>query len=305
MEVTIRQSGECMCNETVEDIITVDGIRAFKGPDGVPFLSGGQYSKLHLLWCLSTDFFNPYHNKIAGKVAFVGSIILSCLLLPPDMWYKLENLCLVGIIPGPCKLSGHEINHFLCPLIKIMKESWEYGVRYRMHDYPHGQLVCSAIALLVNDLPMAQKIIGIANYVDRNDAKEGNFNLWRVHTLQRVQEDAHKWQSVTSQKECKRLYNKTGVCHSVLMELVYWDPTTMISVDCMHLFFISLLQYHAQIVLGMDSAGTHDAKVANITVKQLEDARKMLHTSPGSLNLSALTVDVLKILCEERGISVK
>ena len=89
------------------------------------------------------------------------------------------------------------------------------------------------------------------------------------------------------------------------MELVYWDPTTMISVDCMHLFFISLLQYHSQTVLGMDSAGTHDAKVANITVKQLEDARKMLHTSPGSLNLSALTVDVLKILCEERGISVK
>ena len=57
-------------------------------------------------------------------------------------------------------------------------------------------------------------------------------------------------------------------------------------------------------VLGMDSAGTRDAK-ANMTAKQLEDARKMLHDSPGSLDLSALTVDVLNILCEERGISVK
>ena len=147
--------------------------------------------------------------------------------------------------------------------------------------------------------------MGIANYVDRNDAKEGNFDLWRVYTLQRVQEDARKWQSATSQKECKWLYNKTGICHSVLMELVYWDPTTMIPVDCMHLFFIGLLQYHVQMVLGMDSAGTYDAKVANKMVKQLEDTRKMLHTSLGSLNLSALTVDVLKILCEERGISVK
>ena len=110
---------------------------------------------------------------------------------------------------------------------------------------------------------------------------------------------------MTSQKERKRLYNKTGVRHSVLMELVYWDPTTMIPVDCMHLFFIGLLQYHARMVLGMDSAGTCNAKVANTMVKQLEDARKMLHTSPGSLDLSALTVDVLKILCEERGISVK
>ena len=41
MEVTIRQSEECMRDKTVEDIITADGIRAFKGPDGVPFLSGG------------------------------------------------------------------------------------------------------------------------------------------------------------------------------------------------------------------------------------------------------------------------
>jgi hypothetical protein len=58
-------------------------------------------------------------------------------------------------------------------------------------------------------------------------------------------------------------------------------------------------------VLGMDLAGTCNAKVANTTAKQLEDIRKMLHTSPGSLDLSALMVDVLKILCEERGISVK
>ncbi len=78
---------------------------------------------------------------------------------------------------------------------------------------------------------MAWKIMGITNHVDRNDAKEGNFDLWRVYTLQRVQEDARKWQSATSQKECKWLYNKTGICHSVLMELVYWDPTTMIPVD--------------------------------------------------------------------------
>jgi hypothetical protein len=152
---------------------------------------------------------------------------------------------------------------------------------------------------------MAQKIMGIANYVNRNAAKEENFDSWRVRTLETVKEDAEKWQNATSQKECKRLYGKTGVCHSVLMELKYWDPTTMVPVDGMHIFFVGLLQYHAWMVLGMNSAGSRNQLVTEKTMKQLEGARKMLlHTSPGSLDLTALTVDVLKILCNERGISV-
>ena len=88
MEAAIEWSGECMrdgCHETVHDIIDADAVRTIKGPDGIPFLSGGRQTELRLLWCLSVDFFNPYHNKIAGKVASVGSIVLSCILLPPDM----------------------------------------------------------------------------------------------------------------------------------------------------------------------------------------------------------------------------
>jgi len=90
------------------------------------------------------------------------------------------------------------------------------------------------------------------------------------------------------------------------MELEYWDPTTMVPVDCMHLFFIGLLQYHAQMVLGIDSIAMRNPKVAKATTKQLEDARNMLlHTGTESLDLKAMTFDVLKVLCEEMGIDVK
>jgi hypothetical protein len=150
---------------------------------------------------------------------------------------------------------------------------------------------------------MARKIMGVSNYIDKNTTKE-SFDSWRVRTPQRVQEDAQKWRNATSAKERKRLYNKTGVRHSVLMELEYWDPTTMVPVDGMHIFFIGLLQYHARTVLGMDSAGFRNEKLGETTLRQVEDARAMLHTSLESLDLKALTVDVLKILCEERGMSV-
>ena len=306
IEAAIRRFTEHMHDVTADDIVTADGLKAIKGPDGVPFLSSGQQHETRLMWCLSVDFFNPYHNKIAGKVASVGSIVLSCLLLPPNMRHKPENLCLVGIIPGPREPSGEEIDHFLRPLVEVMKESWARGKIYQTHDYPYGRLVRSAIALSVNDLPMARKIMGVANYVDRNVAKGDHLDSFRPRTLQRVREDAQKWQNATSQKERKRLYTKTGVRHSVLMKLEYWDPTAMVPVDCMHLFFIRLLQYHARTVLGMDSAGNCNPKATNTMVKQLEDARTMLfqHTSPESFDLKALTVDVLKILCEEMGIGV-
>ena len=304
VEAAIQQSGERVRDDIVEDILAADGVQEIKGPGGLPFLSSGQHQELRLLWCLSVDFFNPYHNKIAGKVASVGSIVLSCLQLPPDMRHKIENLCLVGIIPGPREPSGEEIDHFLRPLIKVMKESWADGAIYRTHEHPHGRVVRSAIALSVNDLPMARKIMGIANYIDRNTAKEENCDSWKARSLQRVQEDAQKWQRATSAKERKRLYNKTGVRHSVLMELEYWDPTIMVPIDGMHNLFLGLLQYHARTVLGMDSAGTRNDK-ATETLEQVQNARVMLSNgSPELLDLRTLTVDVLRILCEERGINI-
>jgi hypothetical protein len=73
----------------------------------------------------------------------------------------------------------------------------------------------------------------------------------------------------------------------------------------MHLFFLGLLQHHARTVLGMDSAGSQNERLKGTTLEQLQDARAMLHTGMESLELKVLTVDVLKILCDERGINVK
>jgi hypothetical protein len=88
------------------------------------------------------------------------------------------------------------------------------------------------------------------------------------------------------------------------MELEYWDPTIMVPIDGMHNLFLGLLQYHARTVLGMDSAGTRNDK-ATETLEQVQNARVMLSNgSPELLDLRTLTVDVLRILCEERGINI-
>ena len=56
MEAAIQQSGECMPDKNVQDIISANGVREIKGPDSVPFLSDERHNELRLLWCLSIDF---------------------------------------------------------------------------------------------------------------------------------------------------------------------------------------------------------------------------------------------------------
>ena len=45
------------------------------------------------------DWFNPFTNKIAGKSASCGAIMLFCLNLPPDIQQLPKNTFFAGITP--------------------------------------------------------------------------------------------------------------------------------------------------------------------------------------------------------------
>jgi hypothetical protein len=74
-------------------------IHELEGVDGQSF-SDGPAGEARLVWNLSADWFNPFMNKQAAKMASTGSMAMACLNLPPSMHHKLENLWL-SIIPGP------------------------------------------------------------------------------------------------------------------------------------------------------------------------------------------------------------
>jgi hypothetical protein len=85
--------------EDIWDIMEGNSIRNLPGPDGKRFVDCTD--EIRTVWSLSYDGFNPRTNKAAGKSTSVGSLAMMCLGLPPSLRYRLENIFLVGIIPGP------------------------------------------------------------------------------------------------------------------------------------------------------------------------------------------------------------
>lgn len=71
---------------------------------------------------LNVDWFQPFDRRVYS----VGVIYLTIQNLPRDQRYKIENIIIVRIIPGPDE-PKKVINSFLAPLVIELQESWVSG----------------------------------------------------------------------------------------------------------------------------------------------------------------------------------
>ena len=114
----------------------------------------------NLCLCLNIDWFNPYDESPYS----VGAIYLVILNLPRTERYKLENMILVGIIPGP--KEPKDCNDFLFPLVEDLKILF-HGVN--MNTSSTKQFVRALLICISCDLPATRKICGFQNF----NAKHG------------------------------------------------------------------------------------------------------------------------------------
>ena len=224
--------------------------------------NGRQFTALPNNLCLgmNIDWFNPYEETVYS----VGAIYLVVLNLPRTERYRLENVILVGIIPGPQEPAG-DINSFLSPLVKDLNQMYK-GVWFRNSSSYLSLTTVSAMLICVTcDLPATRKVLGFANF----NALKGcskclkefrtthfgakpNFSgyhcqnwLPRDNTNQKKRGLAFKNAPTASAR--KELLRSYGAKYSEIFQLPYFDVVRHHVIDPMHNIFLGIAKHTTKV----------------------------------------------------------
>ena len=133
----------------LEDIWDGTVLQDFLGPDGLPFMEKPP-EEGRLVFGLNMDGFHPHGSREAGKKTTICGIYLVCFNLPPEIWFKMENIFLLGIVPGPHEPSTHEVNHLLWLLVDDLLVLWNPGIFISQTSrHPLGRLVQGALVPVI------------------------------------------------------------------------------------------------------------------------------------------------------------
>jgi hypothetical protein len=245
--------------DIVEDIWDGSFIRTLIGPDKSSPISLIPEKEIRVLLSLSVDWFNPFHNKIAGKTASTGVIFMTCLNLPPEERCKEENIFFVSVLPG--RKQQPYLDGVLSPLVNELLQYWEDGVYFAgLPSDSEPRLVRCALVQLICDLPAARKIAGFPSHsatchcsVCFSTRQKMDFSSGYDQKMRRNLEDhmsrARNYKAIleTDGRRAAESLLKTdprAVRWSPLNELPYWDPIRCTVIDTMHLVLLGLCQYH-------------------------------------------------------------
>ena len=195
-----------------------------------------------LAFSLNIDWFQPYKHVTDS----VGAIYLSILNLPRQLRYKVENIILCGIIPGPSEPK--DVNSYFYPIVHELLQLWEGIVIKTNHNQEikiRGALLCTT-----SDLPATRKLCGFAghsasigcskclkqfpNRGDKLDYSGYEREQWPKRDLEAHRRAAEEYRKAKTKAQQDSLLRKAGVRYSVLLMLPYFDVVRYHVIDAMH-----------------------------------------------------------------------
>ncbi|KIY62281.1 hypothetical protein CYLTODRAFT_318585, partial [Cylindrobasidium torrendii FP15055 ss-10] len=185
---------------------------------------------------------------------------LVCMNLPEDIRWRVENIFVIGVIPGPDGPSGGQVNGILDRVIQDLLVAWTSGIFItKTPRHPYGRLFRCAIVPLVCDLPATRQMAGVVshqsyhwcNFCSCTSADETlDAQRWTSMSQEKHRHCARQWRDATSEEERSELFSQNRVRWTSFLDLPYWDPTKFVLIDSMHCFYLGLLHRHLRLVWG-------------------------------------------------------
>ena len=214
---------------------------------GLPFVE----TPRSLMLTLNIDWFAPFDSGYS-----CGAIYLVCNNLPRADRFKMENVILVGVMPGPKEPSTYEINSYLEPLVDSLLRLFN-GITIPTFQEPNGIVIRAALLNIACDIPAARKVGGFTSHSSTRACHKctrefvvfpgtsnldysGN-NIDREHGLRTRESNASaagQWLEARTQAARTRIERETGTRWSQIHRLHYFDPVRSVLIDPMHNLFL-------------------------------------------------------------------
>ena len=195
---------------------------------------------------LGCDWFQPYKHVNYS----VGALYIFFYNLPREERMKLENVVLLGLIPGPSE-PKKLMNSYLGPFVHDMQKFWE-GVPL-WHE-SRKQLISVRMALLsvMCDIPATRKLCGFAGHSaahgcskclkkfgwssadNKLDFSGYDRDLWEARTNENYILSSELYLHAPTKTAKQHVVSEHGVRYSLLVQLPYFDIIRMHAIDPMH-----------------------------------------------------------------------
>lgn len=248
--------------DTLEDVYDGKVWKDYQYLNSTPFLA----SPHNLGLMMNVDWFNPYKHSPYS----LGAIYLVVLNLPRSERFKIENLLLIGIIPGPSE-PPLNINTYLEPLVDELNQLFVEGMYIQSRS--QTVLLKAALLLVSCDIPAVRKVCGFLGHAAKLGCSKclksfhhsggfGSRMLYsgfedcplRTEAVHRQQAQLTLDQNTATSR--KNAESATGSRYTALMELHYFDCVRFHVVDPMHNLFLGTAKHMIKNVWMKDLNGT-------------------------------------------------
>jgi hypothetical protein len=187
-----------------------------------------------------------------------------CMNLPVHLHYRVENVYLVGMIPGPHEPHNHHLNHLLRPVVDELLQFWKTGIFFsRTSKYVFGRLVKCVLIPVICDMVATRKVTGFMGVtahdmcsickLQRKHIDNFGIESWPKRSWEEHNVHATTWNEALTEEECEKIFAESHVRWSELLRLPYWNIIDFAVVDTMHNLFEGEIMKHINNIWGMSS----------------------------------------------------